>query len=105
MFRVFGVSPLPYLCFLRSLVAIGFASICPFAVQDLTRNFLAGFFHSFLDLFPFWINVHSFAAWQARQPLMTKRHKPEFYTESRNPNRTLNFITKPEFASLTCSLT
>jgi hypothetical protein len=73
--------------------------------ETTTRNFLGGFFHSFLDFFLFWFNVHSFAAWQARQPLMTRSYKPEFYSESRNPNRTLNFITKPEFASLTCSLT
>jgi len=37
----------------------------PFVVENLTRNFLADFFHSFLDFFLFWFNVHSFAAWQA----------------------------------------
>jgi len=35
----------------------------PFAVENLPRNFLGGFFHSFLDFLLFWFNVHSFAAW------------------------------------------
>jgi len=78
---------------------------CPFVLENSPRNFLASFFHFFLDYFPFRINVHSVRGVAGRQPLMTRSYKPEIYTESRNPNLTLDFITKPEFASLTCSLT
>ena len=68
-------------------------------LEHAPRNFLAGFFHSFLDFFPCWINVPLVRGGAGRQPLITRRYKPEFYTESKNPNRTLDLITKPRLAS------
>jgi len=52
-------------------------------VENLTRNFLVCFFHSFLDFFPFWFNVPFVRGVAGQQPLMTRSYKPEFYTESK----------------------
>jgi len=47
------------------------------AELSLTWNFLACFFHSFPDLFPFRINVHAVRGVADRQPLMTRSYIPE----------------------------